>query len=135
MIWPRVWGVLPVRETGAGSTAQRRRSCEGRGVSYSHAQNTGPRVTVLGPQSSSPQQNTVQTEKQERSDLEKTGTSGLSWLFCLNRETAQVAQFWLLKGTDTNEELKLDSQMEKQADQCLGLSQSEVTLPGTTQHR
>lgn len=59
MIWPRVWGVLPVRETGAGSTAQRRRSREGCGVSHSHAQNIGPCVTVLGPQSSSPQQDIV----------------------------------------------------------------------------
>lgn len=56
----------------------------------------------------------------------------MSWLFCLNRETAQITQFWLLKGTDTNEELELDSQTEKQAGQCLGLAQSEVTLPGTT---
>ena len=54
--WPRVWAVLPVRETVAGSTAQRSSSCGGRGVSHTHAQNMGPCVTVLGLQSSSPKQ-------------------------------------------------------------------------------
>lgn len=31
--WPHVWVVLPVRETVAGSTAQRKRSCGGAGGS------------------------------------------------------------------------------------------------------